>query len=741
MQNVMRTQEGTNMLSKTSGIDARGGAGAACRRLALVLVLGVTLAGAAWAADDTDADGVADPADNCLVTANPSQLDADGDGFGNACDADLNDDGIVNFSDLARMRAVFFRADPVADMSGDGVVNFTDLAMLRAAFFKPPGPSGLLPSELPVFDVVKSGLTTDESARLAEAFGFEKVPAEDGSLRFVSDQLGDLPMLADEAVPGAAAADLPRDEDGQETRAQAFDLPAIQQIVPVGERTALVALETAFKQADVRLPGGEDASPHVSHSIFYLESLDGSTSISRAIDTSVRLDFSLAGRPLLGPGAKLRVTFAPSGELTAFDHAVRELAEGATVPLISPFDARSECARYYPEGSKLAMPRIVYWAPGLEQHVQTVFPHWQCQGKGPHGEELVAALLPAVQASRPAVTLDASVVRGSRVMASVGIRGGTPPFSYSWQSMTTELSEEASSEPSIFYEVVPREPTDTEVLGVTVTDANGLVGKARAVLGIEAAAVAMAADIPGPLSLSVLDVGGEFNVYEWNCVKQSSAGFAAVFANKGIPVAFRWNGTNAWERDFRESSSPTNGDDASFADNVDLAWYTGHGSPGSFTFDNATKDDGSIVPNDARWGNRDLEWMQLESCNVLQFDSGGVPIWNRWAKVFDGLHLLNGFQTTASCVDTPSGTAGRFSKYLFPTTIFNIPIIPALRVRQAWARMAIELEPAGRQYVTMGAAAAGWVTNYNDYFWGQGPVGFDIPKSQIVGYWWVMGEV
>ena len=27
------------------------------------------------------------------------------------------------------------------------------------------------------------------------------------------------------------------------------------------------------------------------------------------------------------------------------------------------------------------------------------------------------------------------------------------------------------------------------------------------------------------------------------------------------------------------------------------------------------------------------------------------------------------------------------------------------------------------------------------YFWGQGPVVFDIPKSQIIGYWWLMGEV
>ena len=46
--------------------------------------------------DDTDGDGVLDLDDNCVVVANPAQRDTDGDGLGNFCDADLNNDGIVN---------------------------------------------------------------------------------------------------------------------------------------------------------------------------------------------------------------------------------------------------------------------------------------------------------------------------------------------------------------------------------------------------------------------------------------------------------------------------------------------------------------------------------------------------------------------------------------------------------------------------------------------------------------------
>ncbi|MFK7889051.1 MAG: hypothetical protein AB8G16_19505 [Gammaproteobacteria bacterium] len=92
---------------------------------------------------DADNDLVYDMFDNCVNAANPQQIDADGDNFGNACDGDLNNDCIVNVADLGLMRAVFFTTDPVADLNADGMVNVLDLGLLRAAFFQPPGPSGL----------------------------------------------------------------------------------------------------------------------------------------------------------------------------------------------------------------------------------------------------------------------------------------------------------------------------------------------------------------------------------------------------------------------------------------------------------------------------------------------------------------------------------------------------------------------------------------------------------------------
>ncbi|MEM9058406.1 MAG: peptidoglycan DD-metalloendopeptidase family protein, partial [Pseudomonadota bacterium] len=92
---------------------------------------------------DADTDGVPDFADNCTGVANADQRDTDADGYGNACDADLNNDGAVNFIDLATMKSVFFTTDPDADLNGDGLVNFIDLGAMKAAFFGTPGPSGM----------------------------------------------------------------------------------------------------------------------------------------------------------------------------------------------------------------------------------------------------------------------------------------------------------------------------------------------------------------------------------------------------------------------------------------------------------------------------------------------------------------------------------------------------------------------------------------------------------------------
>ncbi|MEM7083174.1 MAG: S8 family serine peptidase [Pseudomonadota bacterium] len=96
---------------------------------------------------DSDGDGVLDLADNCTVHPNPAQRDTNGDGYGNVCDPDLNNDGVVNFVDIQIWTEVFNEAcgDVDEDLNGDGVCNFIDYQVFPAFFLQPPGPSGVAP--------------------------------------------------------------------------------------------------------------------------------------------------------------------------------------------------------------------------------------------------------------------------------------------------------------------------------------------------------------------------------------------------------------------------------------------------------------------------------------------------------------------------------------------------------------------------------------------------------------------
>ncbi len=95
--------------------------------------------------DDTDGDLILDACDNCILVDNHDQRDSNGDGYGNACDTDLNDDGITNGLDVGILKTQFLSAGPDADFNGDGVVNGLDVGILKTFFLQPPGPSGLVP--------------------------------------------------------------------------------------------------------------------------------------------------------------------------------------------------------------------------------------------------------------------------------------------------------------------------------------------------------------------------------------------------------------------------------------------------------------------------------------------------------------------------------------------------------------------------------------------------------------------
>jgi hypothetical protein len=98
---------------------------------------------------DADMDNYCDVADNCSDVSNPDQFDSNGDGFGNACDADFDNDGSVTMVDHDLLLEVIFSHegdgfyDTDCDMDGDGVIGIPEWNLLRTQFAAGvPGPSG-----------------------------------------------------------------------------------------------------------------------------------------------------------------------------------------------------------------------------------------------------------------------------------------------------------------------------------------------------------------------------------------------------------------------------------------------------------------------------------------------------------------------------------------------------------------------------------------------------------------------
>jgi subtilisin family serine protease len=103
---------------------------------------------------DLESDGRGNVCDNCTRAKNgPSAPDAGGfiqrdtnlDGYGNMCDPDYNNDGIVDASDLAIFNAALLSPTytPDVDADGDVAIGQSDYRVLRSHYGGPPGPSGL----------------------------------------------------------------------------------------------------------------------------------------------------------------------------------------------------------------------------------------------------------------------------------------------------------------------------------------------------------------------------------------------------------------------------------------------------------------------------------------------------------------------------------------------------------------------------------------------------------------------
>ena len=138
-----------------------------------------------WCHGDCDRDGVATASDNCPNTNSVDQTDTDGDGKGDACDDDIDGDGLPNSAETA------IGTDPKkVDTDGDGVNDKADQCPLQAGSANGCNPPPLPPADktAPIITVsgtsrvslqtlLKKGLKVTVSSNEPTSFAFQIVGA------------------------------------------------------------------------------------------------------------------------------------------------------------------------------------------------------------------------------------------------------------------------------------------------------------------------------------------------------------------------------------------------------------------------------------------------------------------------------------------------------------------------------------------------------------------------------------
>jgi len=215
--------------------------------------------------------------------------------------------------------------------------------------------------------------------------------------------------------------------------------------------------------------------------------------------------------------------------------------------------------------------------------------------------------------------------------------------------------------------------------------------------------------------------------------------------------SFNWGNENAWEQDFKRPDKGGTADH--WADTVDFAYFTGHGSPFVAAYfrcdvpdDDRLEADHYSGPDngDLRLGKTDLEWLALEVCSTLQLDASlaGVnyDVFDRWAKAFQGLHMICSFTTSSMDVATPGRYFAALCDGRWPTVIYGLPEwligrIP-LKVIDAWFEMTTLTQPDGVESAVMYANTQGTDT-HNDYIHGHGHVSKDPVPGAANWFMWV----
>ena len=175
---------------------------------------------------------------------------------------------------------------------------------------------------------------------------------------------------------------------------------------------------------------------------------------------------------------------------------------------------------------------------------------------------------------------------------------------------------------------------------------------------------------------------------------------------------FNWGNDSAWDQDFEEP------EDDDYADDVDIVYFAGHGSPNSILFGIDTHNNGTTGSTSMRLGDNDCEWIVLDACQCLD-ETHRLA----WQATFRGLHYILGFHTNAD----DSRNRGKY---------FARRLNRGKTVRKAWIR-ACKLTAPDRlrlAYYRAEDTRIGTDT-YNDHWHGEGFVSPDPDEPDMFYYY------
>jgi hypothetical protein len=305
-------------------------------------------------------------------------------------------------------------------------------------------------------------------------------------------------------------------------------------------------------------------------------------------------------------------------------------------------------------------------------------------------------------------------------------------------SVTVNMTSQAQ----FFRLQLPSEPIGTiETVGLKIVDNNGVYVGARQNIGVSVMPVMHLN--PGPPQ--AINWGTEapydedFCSWDDSSWRSSMENYPSIFG----PEQFDKGEYIALPEDF---IAPPYGWEENVVDTAALVFYNGHGNPNGISFTSPAGGSGTpyykLWNNTldlGNWGSSQMDWLALLSCQVLaQVDdpNSDYLAYVRWGPCFNGLHSMLGFETDA-WAHSMTGLFGDSFETVFVKGMAGKSGW-ALTMQQAWFHAAMTTGPIGMsggigEPAFLGPIGPGGVWDFDDFFWGMGPVGPTIRAQNKQG--------